>query len=192
MRWLSVWCNVQATLARQRVQVFSKVFVATKPGKTVSVDQMTSTEVGFFAQLKGALTKKRYRCCTIFVDNYSRLRYLHLQVNNTAKETMKANTHLRNMRPSMVSPSSTITATMDALPTICSNSHARETASSLPSVASMHISKMGLRSAPFVTSPTARARNFSTLTPNGQLQSTLPCGHMPSGMLPSSTIAYQC
>jgi hypothetical protein len=41
-----------------------EVFVATKPGKTVSNDQMTSTEVGFFAQLKGALTKKRYRCCT--------------------------------------------------------------------------------------------------------------------------------
>jgi hypothetical protein len=50
-----------------------KVFVATKPGETVSVDQMTSTEVGFFAQLKGAQTKKRYRCCTIFVDNYSHL-----------------------------------------------------------------------------------------------------------------------
>jgi hypothetical protein len=67
-----------------------KVFVATKPGETVSVDQMTSTEVGFFAQLKGVLTKKRYRCCTIFVDNYSRLQYLHLQVDDTAKETMKA------------------------------------------------------------------------------------------------------
>ncbi len=51
---------------------------------------MTSTEVGFFAQLKGALTKKRYRCSTIFVDNYSRLQYVHLQVNNTAKETMEA------------------------------------------------------------------------------------------------------
>ena len=51
---------------------------------------MTSTEVGFFAQLKGALTKKRYRCCTIFVDNYSRLRYVHLQVDDTAEETMKA------------------------------------------------------------------------------------------------------
>jgi hypothetical protein len=25
-----------------------------------------------------------------FVDNYSRLQYVHLQVNNTAKETMKA------------------------------------------------------------------------------------------------------
>ncbi len=67
-----------------------KVFVATKPGETVSVDQMTSTKVGFFAQLKGMLTKKCCRCCTIFVDNYSCLRYVHLQVNDTAKETMKA------------------------------------------------------------------------------------------------------
>jgi hypothetical protein len=67
-----------------------KVFVTTKPGETVSVDQMTSTKVGFFAQLKGALTKKRYRCCTIFVDNYSRQRYVHLQVDDTTKEMIKA------------------------------------------------------------------------------------------------------
>jgi hypothetical protein len=67
-----------------------KVIVTAKLGETVSVNKMTSTEVGFFAQLKEALSKKRYRCCTIFVDNYSRLRYVHLQVNNTAKETMKA------------------------------------------------------------------------------------------------------
>jgi hypothetical protein len=38
------------------------VFVATKPGECVSVGQMTSTELGFVAQLKGKLTKKRY-CC---------------------------------------------------------------------------------------------------------------------------------
>jgi len=38
-----------------------KVFTATNPGETVSVDQMVSTEVGFFTQLKGKLTKKRYR-----------------------------------------------------------------------------------------------------------------------------------
>ncbi len=44
-----------------------EVFTTTKPGETVSVDQMTITEVGFLAQLKGALTKKRYRCCTIFL-----------------------------------------------------------------------------------------------------------------------------
>jgi hypothetical protein len=35
-----------------------EVFVATKPGQCVSVDQTTSTEVGFYAQMKGKLTKK--------------------------------------------------------------------------------------------------------------------------------------
>jgi hypothetical protein len=51
---------------------------------------MTLTEVGFFAQLKGSLTKKRYKCCTIFVDNYSRLRFMHLQINDSAELTMAA------------------------------------------------------------------------------------------------------
>ena len=37
-----------------------QVYVATKPGKCVSVDQMESSQVGFYAQLKGRLTKKRY------------------------------------------------------------------------------------------------------------------------------------
>ncbi len=32
-----------------------EVFIATKPGECVSVDQMASTEVGFFAQMKGKL-----------------------------------------------------------------------------------------------------------------------------------------
>jgi hypothetical protein len=35
-----------------------KVFIATKPGECISVDQMTSTEVGFYAQMKEKLTKK--------------------------------------------------------------------------------------------------------------------------------------
>ena len=50
-----------------------KVFVATKLGECVSVDQMESTDLGFFAQLKGKLTKKRFCCATIFVNRYSRL-----------------------------------------------------------------------------------------------------------------------
>ncbi len=67
-----------------------EVFVTTKLGETVSVNQMTLTEVGFFAQLKGSLTKKRYKCCTIFVDNYSRLRFMHLQINDSTESTMAA------------------------------------------------------------------------------------------------------
>jgi hypothetical protein len=37
------WCSKESKSSH-------KVFVTTKPGETVSVDQMTSTEVGFFAQ----------------------------------------------------------------------------------------------------------------------------------------------
>jgi hypothetical protein len=68
----------------------SHLFVATKPGENVSVNQMASTKVGFFAQLKGALTKKRYRCTTIFVDYYSCLQFIHLQINDSAVETIAA------------------------------------------------------------------------------------------------------
>jgi hypothetical protein len=50
-----------------------EIFFATKPGECVSVDQMTSTEVDFYAQLKGKLTKKRYKCAIIFVDHFSHL-----------------------------------------------------------------------------------------------------------------------
>ncbi len=35
-----------------------KVFIVTKPRECISVSQITSTEVGFCAQLKGKLTKK--------------------------------------------------------------------------------------------------------------------------------------
>ncbi len=50
-----------------------KVFVTTKPGECILADQMTSTEVGFYAQLKGKLTKKHYKCTTVFVDHFSRI-----------------------------------------------------------------------------------------------------------------------
>jgi hypothetical protein len=67
-----------------------EIFVATKPGEIVSVDQMESTEVGFFAQLKGSLTKKRYRYYTVFVDHFSQLRFVRLLIDNSAAETMLA------------------------------------------------------------------------------------------------------
>jgi hypothetical protein len=54
-----------------------EVFVATKPGECISVDQMVSTQVVFFAQLKGKLTNRRYRGATISVDHFSRLRFIH-------------------------------------------------------------------------------------------------------------------
>jgi hypothetical protein len=67
-----------------------EVFVATKAGQCVSVDQLVSTQVGFIAQLKGTLTKKGYTAATIFVDHYSRLKYIHLMTKLTSEETMEA------------------------------------------------------------------------------------------------------
>jgi hypothetical protein len=68
----------------------SEVFVATKAGQCVSVDQMILTQVGFIAQLKGTLTKKRYTVATIFVDHYLRLKYVHLMTRLTSEETIEA------------------------------------------------------------------------------------------------------
>jgi hypothetical protein len=67
-----------------------EVFVATKTGQCVSVDQLVSTQVGFIAQLKGILTKKRYTAATVFVDHYSWLKYVHLMAKLSSKETMDA------------------------------------------------------------------------------------------------------
>lgn len=66
------------------------VFVATKPGECVSVDQMVSTQVGFVAQLKGKLTSKRYTAATIFVDHFSRLRFIYLMASLSTEETLAA------------------------------------------------------------------------------------------------------
>ncbi len=68
-----------------------KVFIATKPGECASVDQRTSTEVGFYAQLKGKLTKKHYKCATIFVNHFNRLRFVHFQLNNGLAKILAAN-----------------------------------------------------------------------------------------------------
>ncbi len=77
------WCG-------KEIKAFHKVFIATKPGECISINQMTSTEVGFYTQMKGKLTKKHYRCATVFVDHYSRLRFVHLQVDNLSVETVAA------------------------------------------------------------------------------------------------------
>ncbi len=67
------------------------IFIATKPGECVSVDQMISTQVRFIAQLKGKLTHDRYKAATIFlVDHYSRLRFVHLMRDLTSEETINA------------------------------------------------------------------------------------------------------
>jgi hypothetical protein len=51
---------------------------------------MTSTEVEFYEQLKGKLTKKCYKCATIFVSHFSHLGFVHLQLDNKSNETLTA------------------------------------------------------------------------------------------------------
>ena len=68
----------------------SKVFTANHPGECVSVDQLESSQVGFLAQNKGRLTRDRYKAATVFIDHYSRVRYIHLMKEISSKETIKA------------------------------------------------------------------------------------------------------
>jgi hypothetical protein len=65
-----------------------KVFVAIKLGKCISVNKMTLTEVGFNVQLKGKLTKKRYRYAPVFVKHFSHLQFTHLHINNLSANTV--------------------------------------------------------------------------------------------------------
>jgi hypothetical protein len=69
----------------------NSVFAATKPGECISIDHMQSTEPGFYGQVKGVLTKTRYKNVTVFVDHYSRLRFVYLMMSNlTLSETLDA------------------------------------------------------------------------------------------------------
>ncbi len=45
---------------------------------------------GIFAQLKGSLTKKRYKYCTVFVDHSSCLHFVHLQIDDFTTKTILA------------------------------------------------------------------------------------------------------
>ena len=68
----------------------SKLRTATSPGQCVSVDQLESPAPGLIAQMKGWLTKKRYRVATVFVDDFSGLSYVYLQKTTNADETLMA------------------------------------------------------------------------------------------------------
>ena len=67
-----------------------KLRQVTEPGECVSVDQLKSSTPGFIPQLKGKLTKQRYRAATVFVDHYSGLSYVHMQRSLTSEETLEA------------------------------------------------------------------------------------------------------
>jgi hypothetical protein len=56
----------------------SKPITVTAPGEVVSVDQLESPVLGFIGQMKGILTRKRYKVATIFVDHFSNLSYVRI------------------------------------------------------------------------------------------------------------------
>ena len=78
------------TTRRQKDSQKRPIFPVTRSGQCVSVDQMVSREARFIAQLKGKLTTGRYTIVTVFVDHYSRLRYIYLQRQATSAETLLA------------------------------------------------------------------------------------------------------
>lgn len=63
----------------------------TAPGHVVSVDQLVSPTPGLIAQMTGFLTTKRYKYATVYVDQFSRFGYVHLQKTATAEETVEGN-----------------------------------------------------------------------------------------------------
>ena len=67
-----------------------KIFESTYPGQCVSIDQLESSTEGFYGQMKGKLTKRRYKYATIFVDQFSWYTYIHLQSSLTSSETIEA------------------------------------------------------------------------------------------------------
>ena len=62
---------------------------ATSPGERVSVDMLYSPTPGLIVQMSGSLTKRRYNYATVYIDNYSRYSYLHLQQTPDVEETLK-------------------------------------------------------------------------------------------------------
>lgn len=68
----------------------SHTLPVTAPGHCVSVDQLESRLPGLVGQMKGRPTTKRYKVATVFVDQFSKLSYVHLQTSTSAAETMEA------------------------------------------------------------------------------------------------------
>ena len=67
-----------------------------KPGECVSVNQLISPTPGFIAQMSGTLTTQRYKCATIFVDQYSGFSYVWVQRTTSVQDTLKAKRAFEN------------------------------------------------------------------------------------------------
>ncbi len=169
-----------------------KFFVTTKPGETVSCDQMASTEAGFFAQLKRTLTKKRHKWATIFIDHVPDYDSSIFKSTTLPSKLSQPSKPLRPSPPSTASASSTTTATMGVSTTTPSRKLATMAANVSPSVVSTPTSKMESLSVRSGTSARALGSSYSTHVRGGRQQCILPYGHMPFATLPSCTTACRC
>jgi hypothetical protein len=97
------WCGKKSKSSH-------KVFVTTKPGECDSIDHMVSTHIGFFAQLKGTITKKRYCAISIFVNHFSYLQFVHLMQDYYPTKQSIPRKNVSSLPPNTASPSITTIA----------------------------------------------------------------------------------
>jgi hypothetical protein len=64
--------------------------MVSKPGESMSVDQLESPNPGFVGQNKGYFFRKRYKVATVFVDHYSHLSFVFLQELTKREDTLLA------------------------------------------------------------------------------------------------------
>jgi hypothetical protein len=64
------------------------VFTVTKLGECISVNHLQLTELGFFGQANGTLTKTHCKNIMIFIDHYSRLQFIYLMTSNLTLSEM--------------------------------------------------------------------------------------------------------
>ena len=76
---------------------------------------MISTQPGFVVQLKDKLIYHHYMAATIFIDHFSGLRYIHMMINVSSKETLQAKLAFEQYTANNHVALNTIMPTMDAL-----------------------------------------------------------------------------
>jgi hypothetical protein len=149
---------------------------------------MILMQVGFIAQLKGTLTKKRYTAATIFIDHSSRLKYIHLMTKLTSKETMEAKQAFKHFAKQHGIRILHYHCDYGQFVDNAFKNSAVQRGSDSPSVGSTPTSKMALQKKPAGTFKRVHGRSSSMRINNGRLPSNWPFGYMPSGAPFTSTI----
>ena len=60
------------------------------PGDCVSVDILVSATPGLIAQMRGFLTRLRYKYACVFMDHFSDFSYVHLMKDQSADSALEA------------------------------------------------------------------------------------------------------